>query len=143
MAGAAGGGGCAGANLDSDPMHCGNCSTVCVGAEQCLDGVCADSPCDGLCGTSVPVSLGSDGFRMDNIGTAEQCYEVVGYERDGSEPTVICWEFAPGRSLEVNGQSIECLLEPGAGVGDPRAGGYCLKAGVGNFDFAGFKFPLP
>jgi hypothetical protein len=143
MSGAAGGGGCAGADLGSDPLNCGSCGNECVGAEECLDGTCADAPCDGLCETSTPVPLSGDGFRFDNIGTVERCFEVVGYVRDGSEPTVICWNFQAPRTLEVNGQAIECVTEPGAGVGDPRAGGYCLKVGAGNHDFAGFKFPLP
>jgi hypothetical protein len=80
---------------------------------------------------------------MDDIGTAEQCFEVIGYARNGSEPALVCWNFQDGRTLEVNGAAIACVVEPGAEIGMPRAGGYCVKAGAGDFSYAGFKFPLP
>jgi hypothetical protein len=136
-------GGCPGVNLDEDPENCGTCGNVCDAAEQCLQGDCVGSPCDGLCPTFVTVLEGGDGFRMDDIGTAEQCFEVIGYVRNGSEPALVCWNFQTGRTLEVNGAAIACLVEPGAEVGTPRAGGYCVKAGAGDFAYAGFKFPLP
>jgi hypothetical protein len=148
VGGAAGGGmggvaGCPGVNFDDDPENCGTCGNACGAAERCVEGDCVGSPCDGLCATFINVPLGGDGFRVDNIGTAEQCYEVIGYTRNGSEPTLVCWNFQVGRTLEVNGVAIACETEPGPSVGEPRAGGYCLKAGAGDFSYAGFKFPLP
>jgi hypothetical protein len=91
----------------------------------------------------VSVSLAGDGFRMDNIGTTEQCFEVVGYERMGDEPVLVCWNFAAGRTLEVNGEPLSCEVEPGVALGAERAGGYCVTVGAGDHSFAGFKFPLP
>jgi hypothetical protein len=90
----------------------------------------------------VTVPLAGDGFRMDNIGTVEQCFEVVGYERPSDPAALICWNFVPGRTLEVNGTTVACLPE-GVTLGAERAGGYCLKAGSGDHPYAGFKFPLP
>jgi hypothetical protein len=142
-AGGMGGGGCPGVNLDEDPENCGACGNVCDDSEQCLGGDCVGSPCDGICPTFVTVSEGGDGFRMDNIGIEEQCFEVIGYVRDGIDPTLVCWNFQEGRTLEVNGAPIACVVEPGAPVGVPRVGGYCVKAGAGEFSYAGFKFPLP
>jgi hypothetical protein len=141
--GTAGGAGCPGKVLDEDPENCGACANVCGAAEECVQGDCVGSPCDGLCATFVTIPQGGDGFRMDDIGTVEQCFEVVGYVRNGSEPTLVCWNFVEPRTLEVNGTAIGCEIEPGAGVGDPRAGGYCLKVGAGDHSYAGFKFPLP
>jgi hypothetical protein len=141
--GTSGAGGCPGVNLDEDPENCGTCGNVCADTAQCLNGECIGSPCDGLCPTFVTVLEGGDGFRMDNIGTAEQCFEVIGYVRDGIDPTLVCWNFHEDRTLEVNGAAVACVVEPGADVGAPRAGGYCVKAGAGEFSYAGFKFPLP
>jgi len=80
---------------------------------------------------------------MDNVGTSEQCFEVLGYERPTGTPSLICWNFDAGRTLLVNGQAVVCATEPGVAIGDPRAGGYCIKAGAGNWSYAGFKLPLP
>jgi hypothetical protein len=123
-------------------MHCGACGTVCGATEYCIEGACIASPCDGLCPMFVTVPLAGDGFRMDNIGTVEQCFEVVGYERPSDPAALICWNFVPGRTLEVNGTTVACLPE-GVTLGAERAGGYCLKAGSGDHPYAGFKFPLP
>lgn len=142
-AGTSGGGGCAGANVESDPMHCGSCGIVCGATESCIDGLCVDSPCDGLCATWVTVPLLGDGYRADNIGTAEQCYEVIGYERTMMAPAFVCWNFAPERALEINGVTAACMTEPGVALPAERLGGYCVKAGAGNHSYAGFKFPLP
>jgi hypothetical protein len=142
-AGTAGGGGCAGADLGSDPMHCGACGTVCGAADYCIDGACVSSPCDGLCSDIVNVESGTDGYRMDNIGTAERCFEVVGFQRTMNAAVLICWNFASGRTLEVNGNATPCMTEPGTTLGGERAGGYCVKAGAGQFDYAGFKFRFP
>jgi hypothetical protein len=141
-AGTSGGGGCAGADLGSDPLHCGACGTTCGAEDYCIDGACVSSPCDGLCETFTSVPLENDGYRMDLIGNGEACFEVVGYVRTMSAPQIICWEFVPGRVLEVNGTVTACN-PGGVAPGAERAGGYCVKAGAGDHDYAGFKFPLP
>jgi hypothetical protein len=139
----AGGGGCAGAELVSDPMHCGACGTTCGAAEFCIEGSCVVSPCDGLCATFVTVPLVGDGYRMDDIGTAEGCFEVVGYERTSAAPALVCWNFLAPRALEINASPAACMTEPGVGLPEQRAGGYCVIVGAGDHPYAGFKFPLP
>jgi hypothetical protein len=141
--GTSGGGGCAGADVGSDPLHCGMCGTVCEDTEVCIEGDCVGSPCDGLCETWLTVPVAGDGYRMDDIGTGEQCFEVIGYAPTVAAPALICWNFVSPRLLEINGVQTECLVEPGAPLPSERAGGYCVKVSAGDHWYAGFKFPLP
>jgi hypothetical protein len=55
----------------------------------------------------------------------------------------VCWNFAGGRTLRVNGISVPCT----SGYGQPlttergSAGGHCIQIGAGDFDWAGFILP--
>jgi hypothetical protein len=142
-AGTSGGGGCAGADLGSDPSHCGMCGTMCEASEVCIDGSCTGSPCDGLCATWLTVPVAGDGYRMDDIGTAEQCFEVTGYAPTMASPALICWNFVDPRTIEINGVPAACMTEPGVPLPEERVGGYCVKVSAGDHWYAGFKFPLP
>jgi hypothetical protein len=90
----------------------------------------------------VILSQGGDGFRADNIGTAERCFEVQGYTPTGTIPRIVCWNFDSGRTLQVNGQSIDCLNFAGYLLSVRRAGGYCVQVSAGGGQDAGFVFPL-
>ncbi len=140
--GTAGNDECPGADLQTDEMHCGNCTTVCPTGEECLGGVCVSSPCEGLCATwtGLPWSPG-DGYRKENVGNGASCYEITGYNPAPVMPKVTCWELIDGRIFEINGQSISCpQLDPGADISAPQRGdGYCVRVGAGEEEFGGFR----
>jgi hypothetical protein len=157
-AGAAGAGGCAGAeccdvtqtfcaeecvDLMTDAAHCGDCDNACDDDVSCEGGRCLDSPCVGLCDNPMPVSEGSDGFRVDNVGSAARCFEVVNYHRPAMPPSIICWGFADARTLSVNGTLAECMAEPGFSLPRERGKGYCVQMSEGPNDWTGFKLPIP
>jgi hypothetical protein len=52
----------------------------------------------------------------------------------------VSWEFIGGRTLRVNGITIP--TNASVAVGEPRAGGYCVQVGSGQYSWAGFIFPL-
>jgi hypothetical protein len=99
------------------------------------------SPCDGICNGPTHVNAGSDGFRVEPLGSAAGCYEVRDYEPATVAPRIVCWEFQAGRTLRVNGQSTPCLTGAGATLPPIRADGYCVQVSAGGADFAGFIFP--
>ncbi|HEY3499196.1 MAG TPA: hypothetical protein VGK73_31110 [Polyangiaceae bacterium] len=139
-----GNGGCAGANLSVDREHCGDCETRCDDTEICAAGECVTSPCAGLCLTRELVPMKADGWRADNIGTLAKCFEVSSYTRPTKIPSIICWEFEAGRTLAVNGTTLQCTgVDETAVLPEPRAGGYCVQVGNGGFKWSGFKLPLP
>jgi hypothetical protein len=96
-----------------------------------------------LCDPFTTLSATAEGFRADDIGVAETCFEIVDYVPDNNDaPSLVCWNFDTGRSLELNGEPIECKTSGVEFTIDERAGGYCLKAGAGPFSYAGILFPL-
>jgi hypothetical protein len=143
--GSSGGGGCAGADLTTDEEHCGSCSNVCLPDAQCIAGVCINTPCEGLCAPAVEMPLvPNDGYREDDIGSAATCHQVSAYNPAPNLPSIIAWNFVDTRTLKVNGVAVAHEVEPGAPLGMPRrAGGYCIQAGAGDYDWAGYKLPLP
>jgi len=145
-AGMAGAAGCQ-ANLSTDPQHCGTCSTVCGAGIDCEGGKCISSPCVGICDTWTTLPTASDGFRKDDIGNMDVCFENIGYDTaviPPKRPSIICWNFAAGRTLQVNDVTLACVTEPGTELTMPlRGGGYCIHASAGENAFAGLKLPIP
>lgn len=129
-------------DLSNDPAHCGSCVNACATAQFCTDGKCLKSPCDGLCTGAEQVLLAADGFREENFGTTEHCYEVQSYEPTETNPRIICWNFSSSRTLIVNGAVIPCTADAGQPLTKKRAGGYCVQVGRGGNVDAGFLFPI-
>jgi hypothetical protein len=148
-------------NLES-PTSCGRCGNTCFGEEVCFEGECQvpgaggaggeggasaleTSPCTGLCDDWTRVLAISEGYKVEQFfTTAEVCYEVEGYFDEvvsPNEPTIVCWNFAVGRSLEVNGEPVTCSIG-GVAMPAPRVGGYCVHASAGDYEYAGFLLPF-
>ena len=147
MGGMGGMGACPGVDLATDPEHCGSCEHACMAGSDCIDSVCIDSPCQGLCAPAVEVPLKNttgDGYYEENIGTGPTCHQVSAYDPAPKLPSIISWEFETARTLQVNGVLVTKKAEPGAPLSMPRrAGGYCVQASAGMNSFAGYKLPLP
>jgi hypothetical protein len=140
--GGAGAGGCGNPDFMTDHEHCGSCETACESNEECLEGVCAASPCDGLCATftSVTITPGQN-YKRNDIGTGDVCTEVIGYDPSPEPPTFVCWNFDNPKYLQLNGVTIQCT-----GMGEEfdvplRLGGYCVHATPGEYPYRGFEFP--
>jgi hypothetical protein len=129
-------------DLSSDPAHCGSCVNACPMGQFCTDKKCLKSPCDGLCTGAELVPLSADGFREENFGTNPHCYEVQGYEPTETNARIVCWNFATGRTLSVNGATIPCTADKGEALATKRAGGYCVQVGRGGNTDAGFLLPM-
>ena len=143
--GMAGAGGCPEIDLTSDPEHCGSCEHACIPGAECIDSTCVSEPCDGLCASAVDLPLKpNDGYRADDIQVDPTCFQVKSYDPAPNLPSLVCWNFATGRTVAVNGVTVPCLVEPGAGLMmKRRAGGYCIQASAGDWAWAGVKLPLP
>jgi hypothetical protein len=83
----------------------------------------------------------ADGYRVDPLGTAERCFEVVNYLPTETEERIVCWNFDGSRTLQVNDQSVPCLTDAGYALGHQRGGGSCVEVGEGGADDAGFLLP--
>jgi hypothetical protein len=129
-------------SLDDDADNCGSCGNECPSGYQCSRGDCLRSPCDQICNSPEVVSSGADGFRVDPLGTAARCLEIEGYEPTATDPRIVCWHFAGGRTLRVNGTTTPCLQNAGSPLGEPRAGGYCVQVGAGGENYAGILLPV-
>jgi hypothetical protein len=66
---------------------------------------------------------------------------VRGYEPTATNPRIVCWEFAAGRTLRVNGGLVPCLVDQGYALTSERAGGYCVQVSAGGNSFAGILLP--
>ena len=151
--GVAGNADCPDADLSIDPMNCGRCGHACGDGIVCENSVCVTSPCAGLTCASAPLPMPMDDgerYKANNIGKEDVCYEVTGYAAAiaPKKPSIISWNFTtapPVRKLEVNGVSVMInIADPGYGLTMPeRAGGYCIHATAGDFDYAGVKLPYP
>jgi hypothetical protein len=128
------------AHLDSDPDHCGNCDNACSGGQYCVARTCRSSPCDGLCSNPQSISQADDGFRAENFGTGAQCYEVVGYIPTETSSRIVCWNFGD-RTLQVNGENVQCLADAGYDLVQTTDGVYCVSVSAGDPDNAGFILP--
>jgi hypothetical protein len=133
------------ADLTSDPMHCGTCTTVCDAKAECIDSKCVSSPCDQLCPPSSmwtgPVDT-SNGIQIQKFNsTADICVEVKSYDPPPPfVPTFNCWNTQT-RFFEVNGARMTCDVGNKALVVPTRKGGYCVHASAGTADYAGFVMP--
>jgi hypothetical protein len=135
-------------DFQTDPEHCGSCNNVCDTGVECIAGVCVTAPCVGIsCGSVKAMTFDSSGYRADNIGVADVCYENTAYPQAvlPKKPGIVSWEFIIGRKLEVNGVQVPVNNgDPGFWLTMPlRAGGYCIHATAGDHDYAGIKLPLP
>jgi hypothetical protein len=131
---------CADVGWDDD--HCTGCNLPCPSGETCTDGECLSSPCDGLgCSTVVQLSETAEGFRADNIGTTARCFEAWDYAPTETNARIVCWNFAGGRTMRVNGMDAQCITGEGFALGGPRGGGYCVEISAGDNADAGFILP--
>jgi hypothetical protein len=87
------------------------------------------------------MSLTPDGYRVEPLGSAARCFEVRGYRPNATEARLVCWEFAAGRSLRVNGVVTPCIADDGSPLTKERADGYCIQIGAGGADYAGILLP--
>jgi hypothetical protein len=130
-------------NTSTNDENCGACGNVCAGSEDCWNAECLEGPCDGLCNNPTVISGTGEGFRADDIGTGAGCWEIEGYLPSETEPRIVCWEFAGGRQLRVNGSTVPCTTGYGQSLASDRggAGGYCVQINAGDHEFAGFILP--
>lgn len=114
------------ANLLTDANNCGDCGRTCT--YGCVNGKCA-TPCTGRCGvTPTPITI-SGSYTYTNIGTLEVCYETTSALNGGG-----CTNFVTGRTLKVNGVTMNC------GNWDMTTttrtnGGYCIQASAGDYNY--------
>jgi hypothetical protein len=150
--GVAGNADCPDADLNTDPANCGSCGHACDDGIVCENAVCVTTPCAGLMCVNAPIpmpTVSGQGYRVDNMGTADLCYEVLGYVDAVApkKPSLIAWNCDAPRKLEVNGVTVPQTSDPGYELTMPeRAGGFCVHAtaaSTGNNAFAGLKLPLP
>lgn len=143
-AGSSGTGGCPGVSLADDPAHCGSCTNECAAGDECIDGVCVSSPCDGLCSTwLLPDSVDNGGPRNDHLPITDVCVEVASYEPDPNYlPAFNCWN-AQGRVVDVNGDVQNCNKMSHLLEAPKRKGGYCVRVSATNTDNGtGFIMPV-
>jgi hypothetical protein len=130
------------ADLTSDPMHCGTCSTVCDANAECIDSACVSSPCDGICPTWTLATETSGGPKVDGFNsTADLCVEIAAYAPSpGYLPAYNCWN-TQSRTLDANGVHLTCDMHNHKLTAATRKGGYCIHATAGDFSYAGFVLP--
>jgi hypothetical protein len=130
-------------NLSTSDDNCGSCGNVCPASEDCWGGACFNGPCDDLCQNPTVLNATGEGFRADDIGTNSRCWEVRGYLPAETEPRIVCWEFAGGRQLRVDGVAVPCTTGYGQVLETERGaeGGHCIQVTAGDHEFAGFILP--
>jgi hypothetical protein len=140
--GVAGNADCPGVDVSTDHDNCGMCGHACGADQDCADGVCISSPCDGVCATWIMADSTSDGMRKTNLGTTKDtCVQVNSYEpQAGYLPAFNCWGTS-ARTMSVNGTVMTCDSASRALNVEKRKGGYCVHATMGADDWAGFVFP--
>lgn len=130
-------------NLDSDLEHCGKCEHACNQGQLCIAGACRSSPCDDFCSNAEPMPTASDGFRTGNIGTNERCYAVSDYVPTQTQARIVCWQFAPARTLKVNGAITPCIRDNGGAVLKRQPDGwYCVQVGAGDWGDGALLLPI-
>jgi hypothetical protein len=128
-------------DLSSTDAHCGGCGQACSGGDSCWGGECLSGPCDGICNNPEYVTAAHDGYRVDPLGTAQRCFEVLNYHPTETNERIVCWNFDGSRSLRVNGYNVPCLTDEGHALTQQRGGGYCVQVGQGASNTAGFLLP--
>jgi hypothetical protein len=93
-------------------------------------GSCSTNPCSAFCQNAVTFS-GS--FQSGNLGTGATCHETKGNINGGN-----CGNFATGRSLTVNGQTMPCNNGNWSTLPPKVNGGYCVQTTAGNYPWAYF-----
>jgi hypothetical protein len=121
-----GSGGCPGAELDTDPLNCGECGHECGSTELCDERECVVSPCAGLCETRGVLKFNGTAYRADTITQEAQCFETMALARDMVK--VACWNFG-GRTLSINEETIPCDTSNRQLAVGRRNGGYCGQVG--------------
>jgi hypothetical protein len=140
--GGVGGIGCGKVNFKTDHDHCGSCEMACETAQECLAGICRSSPCDGVCATFTTIEMTpQQNYKTGNLGTAESCTEVIGYDPSPHPETFVCWNVDPPRTVELNGVVLPCNVGGRAFDVPLRVGGYCVHVSAGQKNEAGFEFP--
>ncbi|HEX5100360.1 MAG TPA: hypothetical protein VFV94_12710 [Polyangiaceae bacterium] len=89
-------------------------------------------------GTNAAGCGGKPDFISDPLNCGS-CGHTYG-PRSGT-PSLVCWNFASGRTLQVNGRGIQCDF-----TGHPfnvplRRDGLCVRVTAGNQSTAGFELP--
>jgi hypothetical protein len=88
-------------------------------------------PCTGLC--TNPVRFTSNNYQSGNLGTAATCHETTANLAGG-----VCGNFAAGRTLTVNGQTMTCNSGNWSALPAKVNGGYCIRTNAGNQAWAYF-----
>jgi hypothetical protein len=133
-------------NGDETDVDCGGSCPACPDGyacgvdSDCESGICdggvcqsapSGSPCTDLC--SAPVVFDGPSYSASNLGTGATCHETTAELSGGN-----CGNFAPGRTLRVNGQTVTCNWSNWPSLPSKRNGGYCFQASAGNYAWAGF-----
>jgi hypothetical protein len=133
-------------NGDETDVDCGGSCPACPDGyacgvdSDCESGICdggvcqsapSGSPCTDLC--SAPVVFDGPSYSASNLGTGATCHETTAELSGGN-----CGNFAPGRTLRVNGQTVTCNWSNWPSLPPKRNGGYCFQASAGNYPWAGF-----
>lgn len=141
--GGVGGAGCGKVDFKTDHDNCGGCEIACETEQECLGGVCRSSPCDGVCATFNTINLTpGDGYKtLVNLGTAESCTEVIGYDPSPKPTTFVCWNIDAPRTIALNGEAQTCNVGGREFEVPLRVGGYCVHLTAGQKPEAGFEFP--
>jgi hypothetical protein len=141
----AGNANCLDADLNTDPANCGSCGNACGSNQDCADGTCISSPCDGICPTWLmpDADMSSGGPKKTSLGTtADVCVEVESYDPSpGYLPAFNCWNTNLPRVMQVNGVTMTCNSANHPLNVPKRKGGYCVHATAGDYSWAGFVMP--
>ena len=109
--------------------------------DVCNGGVCThpnngscqgQQPCSAYC--SNPVIFSGPNFQSNNLGTAATCHQTTANLAGG-----VCGNFANGRQLRVNGQSMSCTGNWPSPLPAKVNGGYCVYTTAGDHPWAYFS----
>jgi hypothetical protein len=93
-------------------------------------GTCGNTPCSAFCQNPVKFT---GVFQSGNLGTGATCHETTGNVYGGN-----CGNFAPGRTLTVNGQAMPCNSGNWPSLPPKVNGGYCVQTTSGSHPWAYF-----
>jgi hypothetical protein len=85
--------------------------------------------------------MATDGFRKENLGSGERCFEIDNYKPTQTNTRIVCWNFESSRTLVVNGQAVPCLPNHGYDLPAEELGWYCVHVGAGGADDSGLILP--
>jgi hypothetical protein len=89
-------------------------------------------PCADLCNNPVTFSWNGS-YQSGPLGTGTICRQTTQALHGGN-----CGNFAPGRTLSVNGTVMPCNYQNWSSPPTPRNGGYCVTTTPGNYPWAFF-----